>query len=664
MKEYEIDEYQNRVGIIFNSDQRELIMNLFKTDIMSNSAPGTGKSTTMAHGLVCHAFMKNVDLSRVICTSYNVASKNELENKFDKILSKFYIRLSKPKFATIDSLCRSILNDNYKRMGTSIDFKYNEPTRTPRIVRSNIEYIESVLSEDFDYLVEDKSQAKNIYNAIEALNAKFKFGISSVENSVEFQRCKIDFHKFDAVRKKLLKFNKNLSQLTFTEIQLITLELLIDNPDIVDKYREDYDLIVVDEYQDLSLLSLQIFNLIAKKIVCIGDIRQQIYEYKGANPFVCDSLKDMREDIKEIPLTKSYRCPKVVRDFSLEILKHSKYCKEEDFEPLDEQGELFVSRNQMDNLVGIMNELEESAESYMIMFRNNLSAFPILDSLYRRKVDTYAPGFKPGYSLPILDPICRLTSLISNPTSVDLIEVLREFVPEWNRIAERDIPIRDLMLKSGLPFWDIAYEYEYPTEIMEFFRTCKDVKRMLNNKEKFILIFDKLYKWYVRLFLEKNNNKYYLSFDYDLAVRAISFAVKAKHTFEEFLSFESDKEKFFLQNKDQGCRVQVYTFFSAKGLEADNVILLDVNSAIVPSTKRVEKMLKNNQELDAYTAINNEINVLFVAATRAKKKLIVLSEEEMSKLLPNENNPYVELLDRYKNISIYDTVESYISFLR
>ncbi len=71
---------------------------------------------------------------------------------------------------------------------------------------------------------------------------------------------------------------------------------------------KDYDLVVVDEAQDLTVAQLEIAQRICNGRICVvGDDRQAIYGFRGADSGSLDRLK--RElQAAELPLTTTYRC--------------------------------------------------------------------------------------------------------------------------------------------------------------------------------------------------------------------------------------------------------------------------------------------------------------------------------------------------------------------
>ena len=74
-----------------------------------------------------------------------------------------------------------------------------------------------------------------------------------------------------------------------------------------------YENTYVDEAQDLSALNhRQIKFTAAGRLVCVGDPRQAIYAFRGADSSSMDNLRKLRDDWIDLPLSTTFRCPKTI----------------------------------------------------------------------------------------------------------------------------------------------------------------------------------------------------------------------------------------------------------------------------------------------------------------------------------------------------------------
>ncbi len=81
----------------------------------------------------------------------------------------------------------------------------------------------------------------------------------------------------------------------------IHVKRLLDNPVVVEVLKEELDLLMVDEFQDTSPIQLEIFyklSNIANHSVWVGDPKQSIYGFRGADPKLMQAIVDQTGGIK------------------------------------------------------------------------------------------------------------------------------------------------------------------------------------------------------------------------------------------------------------------------------------------------------------------------------------------------------------------------------
>ena len=82
------------------------------------------------------------------------------------------------------------------------------------------------------------------------------------------------------------KYKKNRGRIDYTDMEVLVLGLL-DKPTVQETLRRELDLLMVDEFQDTSPIQLALFlrlSELAKQSVWVGDPKQSIYGFRGAEP--------------------------------------------------------------------------------------------------------------------------------------------------------------------------------------------------------------------------------------------------------------------------------------------------------------------------------------------------------------------------------------------
>ena len=102
------------------------------------------------------------------------------------------------------------------------------------------------------------------------------------------------------VYQKLLKEN---AALDFDDLILKVVELFRKNPQVLEKYQNKFQYILVDEYQDTNHAQYLLTKMLSQKwnnICVVGDFSQSIYSFRGAD-FL--NLAKFKDDFKN---TKNY----------------------------------------------------------------------------------------------------------------------------------------------------------------------------------------------------------------------------------------------------------------------------------------------------------------------------------------------------------------------
>ncbi len=171
---------------------------------------------------------------------------------------------------------------------------------------------------------------KNYFFATEDELSKLIMKTADITNTL--------YHLLERFEKRILKEKMAMGVCDFADIRRFALQLTVDEngapTELADSYRERFDHIYIDEYQDVDEVQDLIFRAIArpKSRFMVGDIKQSIYSFRGANPSVFAGYKggsfpllgtSTEEDENvSIFMSDNFRCDKPVIDFSNLIFRY------------------------------------------------------------------------------------------------------------------------------------------------------------------------------------------------------------------------------------------------------------------------------------------------------------------------------------------------------
>lgn len=181
----------------------------------------------------------------------------------------------------------------------------------------------------------------------------------------------------------------------FAELLLRTHELLRDNPAILAHYRQRFQAILVDEFQDTNTIQYAWIRLLAGEdaaVLAVGDDDQSIYGWRGAK---VENIQQFSKDFKNtqiIRLEQNYRSTGTILEAANTLITNNNSRMGKDLWTAGSAGEKIV-------LYSAFNELEEarfvserimmeinqgaSADEIAILYRSNAQSRVLEESLLR-----------------------------------------------------------------------------------------------------------------------------------------------------------------------------------------------------------------------------------------------------------------------------------------
>jgi len=114
----------------------------------------------------------------------------------------------------------------------------------------------------------------------------------------------------------------------FDDQKLRAFRLLRAHPAVLAQIQTRYDEVIVDEFQDINRLDLELIRLIAEEstLVITGDDDQAIYEFRWASPdFLIDPEAAFDREFTSYELGVNYRCPEMILGHAMRLIGHNKH---------------------------------------------------------------------------------------------------------------------------------------------------------------------------------------------------------------------------------------------------------------------------------------------------------------------------------------------------
>lgn len=122
------------------------------------------------------------------------------------------------------------------------------------------------------------------------------------------------------------RFLKERNGIDFDDQKLRPLIRLQEEPRALEWLQDQFDEVIVDEFQDINRLDMMLIDLIAAKsnLLITGDDDQAIYGFRGATAdFLIDPKKQLHREFETYELSINYRCPPKILNVASNLIVYN-----------------------------------------------------------------------------------------------------------------------------------------------------------------------------------------------------------------------------------------------------------------------------------------------------------------------------------------------------
>lgn len=314
----------------------------------------------------------NLYIEHVSDKSFSTKDKEEQFQKGNLLLVKTFEAMTKDSALfnhTLDKVVKNRLPANYH---ATVALTYKEEFNG---------YHEDV--KDF------VAQIMRITDMIKVENIDFDLVLENARKD-QHERVRNFYELAIPIVKKYVEYCTNKSYLDFNDLISRSTSLFQNHEDIANKYKSKYQYILVDEFQDVNNLQVELIKLLLTdqtQLFCVGDDWQSIYGFRGSNVSYIVDFENHFTNSKVIKLNLNYRSTQNIVGASNEVIKHNKFKVEKEIQASKKSEHKIVvysGSNQDENIQFCFDKVKELLEDG---FSNDDILF-----LYRRS-KMYSPYF-------------------------------------------------------------------------------------------------------------------------------------------------------------------------------------------------------------------------------------------------------------------------------
>lgn len=593
---------------MFNKSQIQAISHM-DGPAMVLAGPGSGKTTVITHRIKNLIEKAEVRPENILVVTFTKAAAISMQKRFSTLMNGGKGQLV--TFGTFHSVFYKILRKSRRYEATEILSE-----------RQKTDYIREIIGR-YGISSNDISElSQNIINDIGNIKG-------NMLNAQEYEpSCckKEDFIKvYNAYNLELKKDGK----MDFDDILRECYLLLCENHTILEQWRELYKYILIDEFQDINRIQMNIIELLASSlnnIFVVGDDDQSIYGFRGARPEIMIEFKDYYPEAELIVLDVNYRSTQSIINVAGRVIENNKTrldkCahanNNKDFQP-----DIRKFRNQVEELKFVVSKIKEyenqgiSLSEMAILVRNNSQVQEISSFLKNRKIEAESGKHRSNIyngmvAKDILSYVRGALKFDGTYFNEDLIYVLNK--------PQRYIS-RQVVLSVNMNISAVRRIYS-KNNIDSFLFHIEMIRKLPPQAALSYIRKGAGYEEYLRLYAIENNIP--MSGLLKQLEQLVQECSKF-NTLEQWINSidsaqNSEGQNFGKKSSGEGGtnnRINIMTMHGSKGLEFKAVFIVDANQGIIPTSKAL-------RERD----FEEERRLFYVAMTRAIDYLNVYAVEE------------------------------------
>ena len=646
-----------------NAPQRAAVLQK-EGPIIVIAGAGSGKTRVLTYR-IANLIRQGVDAFNILALTFTNKAANEMKKRIADIVGNNEAK--NLWMGTFHSVFARILRFEADKLGFPQNFTIYDTQDSQRLINGIIK--EKELDKDVYKYKQIQQRISSLKNNLITVRAYFNSPELIEADAARRQP------RFGDIYQEYVDRCFKAGAMDFDDLLLRTNELLNVFPEVLAKYQNRFQYILVDEYQDTNHSQYLIVKALADRfhnICVVGDDAQSIYAFRGANINNILNFKSDYPEAKEYKLEQNYRSTKNIVEAANSVIEHNKIRLDKVVFTENELGEpIKVHRSTTDADEGrfvagsiFENKMQHQLPngSFAVLYRTNSQSRAIEDALRKRDIPYRIYGGLSFYQRKEIKDVLAYLRLIINPNDEEaLVRIINfpargigettmekltlaanhykkslfEVMYNINKLPDLHInsttrqKLTDFVvmilnfqaLNKEANAFEVAEQVAKKTGLLQEFKkdgTPEGIAKMENIEEML------------------NGIKDFVAGQEDIADSTGSLT---EYLEDVSLATDSDKE---IGDED---RVALMTIHLAKGLEFPYVYVVGMEEDLFPLAKSIQ----SREELE------EERRLFYVALTRAEKQAYLTYAENRyrwGQLSPSEPSRFIEEIE-----------EKYLSYL-
>ncbi|XP_015070043.1 ATP-dependent DNA helicase SRS2-like protein At4g25120 [Solanum pennellii] len=310
-----------------NDRQQEAACSDISIPLIIVAGPGSGKTSTMV-GRVLMLLHKGIGPSNILAMTFTIAAASEMRERIGRVAGKTAAK--ELTISTFHSFSLQLCRMHAEKLGRTPEFLIYGHGQQRRAVIEAVRLLDDKKNGPRDELCQ-----LNDKNSPQHFKERSKKWLKFVTQAKSAGRTPDDYYKIGnetgaAVLQSYNDILKSCNALDYHDLISCSIKLLTDFPEVLEECQELWKAMVIDEFQDTSAVQYGLLHILAshKRITIVGDEDQSIFGFSGADASGFDSFRKDFPLHKEVRLSKNYRSTRcIVEAASFLIQNNSKRCQ-------------------------------------------------------------------------------------------------------------------------------------------------------------------------------------------------------------------------------------------------------------------------------------------------------------------------------------------------
>ncbi len=368
-----------------NSVQREAVMATEGPSLIVAGA-GSGKTRVLTYR-IAYLLRQGVPANRIMALTFTNKAAREMKERIQKLVSAADARYL--MMGTFHSICTKLIRPHAEVLGYTRDFTIYDTTDAKSVVKA---------------ICKERGLDEKVYKSTAVLSrismAK-NSGITPSQYGMNQQLLREDremrMYELATVYELYEARLKAANAMDFDDLLINMLRLMDKSEEVRDRYQQQFQYLLVDEYQDTNYIQFLLVRRLAepqRNICVVGDDAQSIYSFRGADIRNILNFRQVYPDARLFKLERNYRSTQTIVNAANSLIHKNINQIEKTVYSEKEQGQPLRLQAYMDDRAeaqGVAQEIQRAHrqtgyDDIAVLYRTNAQSRAFEGELRKRNI--------------------------------------------------------------------------------------------------------------------------------------------------------------------------------------------------------------------------------------------------------------------------------------